>query len=117
MQSWPDASDDDDNKFLVDRFEEFMNASLAEKKPFLAVIWYHSVHIPYISPDAFRGQYASKFDENQADYYGALTAMDAQIGRIRATLRRLGIERETLLTYLLRRMIRFTTDRLYWNPD
>jgi hypothetical protein len=99
VQSWPSASDDDDNKFLVDRFEEFVNASLAENKPFLAVIWYHSVHIPYISPDAFRGQYASKFDENQADYYGALTAMDAQIGRIRAMLRTLGIEQHTLLTY------------------
>eukprot|EP01046_Picozoa_sp_COSAG06_P000753 COSAG06_NODE_22_length_33148_cov_102.016279_12_plen_296_part_00 len=37
VQSWPRASDDDDNKFLVDRFEEFMNASLADNRPFLAV--------------------------------------------------------------------------------
>ena len=68
VQAWPRASDDDDNKFLVDRFEDFMNSSIAEGKPFLAVIWYHSVHIPYISPRAFRGQYSKRFDENQADY-------------------------------------------------
>ena len=30
---------------------------------------------------------------------GALTAMDAQIGRIRAMLRARGIEKDTLLTY------------------
>ena len=115
-----------------------MNSSLAESKPFLAVIWFHSVHVPYISPMAFRQQYskyvahpcthahvaphrprqrvphhsntlglyvpppppplpleacvpgspagrwhraarATRYDANEVDYYGALTAMDAQV--------------------------------------
>jgi hypothetical protein len=73
VEQWPAASDDDDNKFLMDRTFDFMNASIAEGKPFLAVVWFHSVHIPYISPNAFRGMYAHLKDENQADYYGALT--------------------------------------------
>jgi hypothetical protein len=54
VKEWPTASDDDDNKFLMDRFETFMNHSLDENKPFLALIWFHSVHIPYISPMGFR---------------------------------------------------------------
>ena len=44
-----------------------MNASLAAKKPFLAVIWYHSVHIPYISPDAFRKFMMENNHENHSE--------------------------------------------------
>ena len=99
VEQWPRASDDDDNKFLMDRTFDFMNQSIAEGKPFLAVVWFHSVHIPYISPNAFRGMYAHLNDENQADYYGALTAMDTQIGRLRAQLRSLGIADDTMITY------------------
>ena len=53
VTAWPVASKDDDNEHLVDRFEDFMNASLAESKPFLAVIWFHSVHIPCNDLDAW----------------------------------------------------------------
>ena len=96
---WPAASKDDDNEHLMDQFIVFMNASIAESKPFMGVIWFHSVHIPYIAPDTFRAQYAKKYDENQADYYGALTAMDNQIGRLRRLLRSMSIADDTMLVY------------------
>ena len=59
----------------------------------------HSRSSHLLGPSAFRGRYATRYDENQADYYGALTAMDAQIGRIRSLLRARGVAQDTLLTY------------------
>ena len=94
------ASKDDDNEHLMDQFVGFMDSALAQQRPFLAVIWFHSVHIPYVSPLGFREPYAAAgLDANAQDYYGALTAMDAQIGRLRATLRQRGIADDTFLLY------------------
>ena len=62
----------------------------------------HSLRHADVSPVAFRAQYAAKFDANEADYYGALTAMDAQIGRIRAMLRDRGVADDTLLVRTVR---------------
>lgn len=99
IAAFPAASKDDDNEHLMDQFVAFMDSAVAEAKPFLGVIWFHSVHVPYVAPAAFRGRYASKYDENQADYYGALTAMDGQIGRLRSLLRTMGIADDTVLVY------------------
>ena len=96
---FPNASKDNDNEHLVDQFVAFMNSAISEGKPFLGVIWFHSVHIPYVAPDAFRSRYAAKYDENQADYYGALTALDGQVGRLRSLLRTMGIANNTVLVY------------------
>jgi arylsulfatase A-like enzyme len=56
-------------------------------------------HLCTCIPNA-RAPYAAKgFDLNQQDYYGALTAMDAQIGRLRAMLRARDIADNTVLFF------------------
>lgn len=97
MQRWPQRSKDDDNEFLVDRFEDFVRS--AGSSPFLAIIDFHSVHIPYVSPAAFRARYAN-LTLNEQDYYGAIEAMDAQIGRIRALLRELNVADDTIMWFM-----------------
>ena len=62
--------------------------------PFLAVIWFHTPHKPVVSAPP----YTDGYEENK-DYYGCLTAMDEQMGRLRAELKRLGIEGNTMLWF------------------
>lgn len=56
------------------------------------------MHIPYVAPPEWRANY-STFTENEADYYGTLSALDAQVGRIRALLRELGIADNTMVVF------------------
>jgi hypothetical protein len=44
----------DDEKFLVDQFEALVHRSVASNRPFLAVICFHGVHIPYVATPATR---------------------------------------------------------------
>lgn len=88
----------DDAAMLVDRLEAFVMTAQQQGRPFLAQVSFHQVHIPYIAPPEFRALYPD-VDENHQDYYGALTAMDAQIGRIRGFLRDLGLANNTLLAF------------------
>ena len=41
---------------------------------------FHQTHIPYVAPPAFRAMYPNA-TPNEADYFGAATAMDAQVRR------------------------------------
>ena len=36
----------DDESFLVDQFEQLLEKAVSENKPFLAVLFFHGVHIP-----------------------------------------------------------------------
>ena len=43
------------------------------------------VHNPYIAVNPYKSEYLEKgYDENYADYYGAITAMDAQVFQFQA---------------------------------
>lgn len=88
----------DDSAQLVDRFEAFLAASVAADTPFLAAVWFHSVHIPYVAPPAFRALYPNA-TENEADYWGAASAMDAQVGRVRRLLAAAGVAEHTLTVF------------------
>ena len=91
-------SPDDDASFLVDNFERFMGEALHATKPFVALVHFHNVHIPYVATPEFRAMYPDA-TSNEKDYYGALTMMDAQVGRIRALLRAHNIQNNTALWF------------------
>jgi hypothetical protein len=43
------------------------------------------VHNPYIAVNPYKSEYLKKgYDENYSDYYGAITAMDAQVLQFQA---------------------------------
>jgi len=72
----------DDSRIIMDKAIPFIRRSVREGKPFLAVIWFHAPH-----------------SEGEQHFYGVITAMDEQIGRLRQELRDLGIENHTMLWY------------------
>lgn len=97
MQSVQYVTPVDDAEFLVDNLLLFIDDALAQGKPFLAQVSFHHNHIPYISPPEFRALYAN-YTLNEQDYYGGLSCVDAQVGRLRTALRARGIADTTWLS-------------------
>ena len=96
MLSVQHVTPEDDAAFLVDSFLAFATAAVREGKPFFAQISFHNNHIPYLSPAKFRSLYPG-YDLNHQDYYGGLSAVDEQVGRIRKALSSLGVANNTFL--------------------
>ncbi|MRI00663.1 sulfatase-like hydrolase/transferase [Kriegella sp. EG-1] len=88
----------DDSKVIMDRVIPFIEDASKSKKPFLSVVWFHTPHLPVIAGENHKNIY-SELSEDQQHYYGVLTAMDEQIGRLRTKLKKLGIEDNTILFY------------------
>ena len=88
----------DDSRVIMDRAIPFIEGAVKEKKPFLAVIWFHTPRSPVVAGPPHRNPYKDLSLEKQ-HYYGCLTAMDEQIGRLRASLNDLGIADNTMVTF------------------
>ena len=87
-----------DSQVLMDRAIPFIRQAALNDTPFLAVIWFHAPHGPVIAGPEFLKMYQA-FDEGEQHYYGVVTALDVQVGRLRKELRDLGIESNTMLWF------------------
>ena len=96
----PDSPDllGDDCRVIMDRAIPFIRQSARQDRPFLAVIWFHTPHKPFVAGPEFQAMYPGLSDEKK-HYYGCITAMDQQMGRLRAELHSLGIADNTLLWF------------------
>jgi arylsulfatase A-like enzyme len=74
-----------------------MRAQQKAGKPFHAVVWFPSPHGPYKSLAKDRDPYLGR--PGNPDFYGEMAAVDRNIGRIRAALREMGVEKNTLLWF------------------
>ena len=88
----------DNSRVIMDRAIPFIEAAVNDKKPFLAVIWFHTPHLPVVAGKKYRDMYAERSPKEQL-YYGCITAMDEQVGRLRKSLRSLGIADNTMLCF------------------
>lgn len=84
----------DDSKLIMDRALPFLRGAVSRGEPFFMVIWFHAPHLPVVSAPP----YTEGYTEHQ-DYYGCITALDEQMGRLRAELKNLGVDRETMLWF------------------
>ena len=96
----------------MDAFEAFLTPLTAapEPQPFLAVLWFHTVHVPYTTLPQWRQLYegdrtSGGFSQDEMDYFGDISAMDAAIGRLRALLRSQGVADDTIVAFSVRRPI------------
>lgn len=89
----------DNSRIIVDRVEPFVRKSAESKQPFFAVVWFHTPHLPVVAGPEYAAMYPDAKSEKHRNYYGCVTAMDEQVGRIRNVLRELNIEQNTLLTF------------------
>ncbi|WP_248517973.1 sulfatase family protein [Salinarchaeum laminariae] len=88
----------DDSRVIVDRAVPFVREAARENEPFFAVVWFHSPHAPVVAGEEDRERYAHRSVDEQ-HYYGTISAIDAQIGRLRDELYDLGIAEETMLWF------------------
>lgn len=88
----------DDSRIIMDKAIPFMESAVAAEAPFFSVIWFHAPHMPVIGGPEYRKRYA-QYDEEAQHYYACVTALDEQVGRLRATLRELGVAENTVLFF------------------
>jgi arylsulfatase A-like enzyme len=93
-----DNLDGDDSRVIMDRAVPFVRKAVQADKPFLAIIWFHTPHSRVVAGPQYRAMYADQ-DENHQHYYGCITAMDEQMGRLRAELKTLGVADTTMLWF------------------
>jgi arylsulfatase A-like enzyme len=77
---------------------KFIRRQVEAGKPFLAVIWFGNPHVPHEALPADRQLYAGLSDDLQ-NYYGEITGIDRNVGRLRSALRELNAAENTLLCY------------------
>ena len=94
----PEKFHGDSSDVVTDEALKFIRKQAAAPKPFLAVVWFGSPHVPHEALPADKALYAS-LPEKEQNYYGEITAVDRSVGRLRAALRELKIADNTLLWY------------------
>jgi len=93
-----DNLEGDDSRVIVDRVEPFIRGAVAEGRPFLAVVWFHAPHAPVVAGPRYRALYPG-LPEGPQHYFGCITAMDEQVGRLNALLKTLGVEDNTAVWF------------------
>ncbi|MCG8650170.1 MAG: sulfatase-like hydrolase/transferase [Pirellulales bacterium] len=88
----------DDSRIIMDRALPFMEQAVRDGRPFFAAIWFHAPHLPVVASPQHAASY-SEFDVYQRNYYGCVTALDEQVGRLRGQLRQWGIAENTMLWF------------------
>lgn len=86
----------DDSRIIMDRVIPFIEKHQDDR--FLATVWFHTPHEPVVAGEEYKALYP-KAGETRKNYYGCITAMDEQIGRLRAKLRELEIEKNTVIFF------------------
>ena len=93
-----DNLEGDDSRVMMDRAIPFIKQAVSDEKPFLAVIWFHAPHKPCVAAPEFHQMYQDE-PLSERNYYGCITGMDKEIGRLRASLQELGIADNTMVWF------------------
>lgn len=90
--------DGDDSRIIMDRVIPFINNAVSNQTPFLAVIWFHTPHLPVLTGSEYRQLY-SDYSADIQNYYGCISAMDDQIGRLVYTLKSKNVYNNTIIFF------------------
>ncbi|OGV59356.1 MAG: arylsulfatase [Lentisphaerae bacterium RIFOXYA12_FULL_48_11] len=69
-------------------------------KPFFTYITPNAPHSPLDVPDEYEKMYAGKVDEKAAKFFGMITNIDDNVGKMMKKLSEWGIDKDTLLIYV-----------------
>ena len=93
----------DDSRVIMDPALDFIQDAVSKDKPFFTVIWFHTPHLPIVAGPEYKAMYShlpnGSGSTDYRDYYGCITAMDDQMGRLREKLKDLGIADNTMLWF------------------
>ena len=70
-------------------------------EPFLCFITTNAPHSPYIVDESYSDPYVGRVEhQDRANFYGMITCIDENLGRLRQRLRELGLEENTILIFM-----------------
>jgi arylsulfatase A-like enzyme len=84
-------------RVVVDRAIPFMEQAVKNDTPFLSVIWFNAPHEPIKAGPDYLKMYEGHGEA--AHYYGCITELDEQVGRVRSKLREWGVAENTLIFF------------------
>jgi len=89
----PEKVEGDGSDAIVEAALKFIEKNARQNKPFLAVVWYGSPHVPHkpLPKDLKKA--------GGSAYYGELVGVDRSMGTLRKGLRRLGIADNTMVWF------------------
>jgi arylsulfatase A-like enzyme len=88
----------DDSKLIFNEAIRYISESVASNKPFLAVIWTHAPHLPVVVNGQSIEDYRDLEFQKQL-YYGSISNLDEQVGRLSYTLKELNISGRTCIFF------------------
>ncbi len=88
----------DNSRVIMDRVIPFIQSANQANQPFYANIWFHTPHLPLVTSSKLRDLYSNRSHQEQL-LFGAITAMDEQVGRLWSELEKLGIAQETIIWF------------------
>ncbi len=77
---------------------DFLRGACAARQPFALVLWFGSPHVPHAGTPEDLAAFDAVPEELRA-YCAEFAAIDRNVARVRAELRRLGVAQDTLLWY------------------
>ena len=90
--------DGDDSRVIMDRVLPFIQKSKSAARPFFSVVWFHTPHLPCVAGPEHAKLYAGR-SLQERNYYGCITAMDEQVGRLVKFLKDEGLYENTILCF------------------
>jgi arylsulfatase A-like enzyme len=90
--------DGDDSKVIMDQALKFIEKSVENDQPFFTVIWFHAPHLPVVSGKHWTAPYDTLGGYHK-HYYGCISALDHQVGRLRKALKDWGLSNDTMLWF------------------
>ena len=87
----------DDSRVIMDRVIPFIEQAVSERRPFLSIVGSMPHIYQYLQVTNIN--LSIQDYEDQQEYYGVITAMDEQVGRLRSKLKNLNIADNTLVFY------------------
>ena len=88
----------DSSEIIVEEALKFMEKQAKADKPFFCVIWYGTPHSPWMALKKDLAEFKDLYQNSKA-HYAELRAMDRSIGTLRAGLRKMKVEEDTLLWF------------------
>ncbi len=88
----------DDSRIIMDRVLPFIDRAVASDRAFFTVVWFHAPHTPVVAGPEYRAMYGDRSEDEQ-HYFGVVTAMDDQIGRLRNHLEERGVADNTIIWF------------------
>lgn len=86
------------SRLVADYVEQFISQAHRDERPFMATIWFHAPHAPVEAGPEFLELYKGQ-ELSAAHYYGVITALDVQVGRINRMIKEMGIETNTVFVF------------------